>query len=145
MKDKILKLRSLGMSYNNISKTLGCSKSIVNYYCSESGKKNLLDRNQKYRLNKIEHRKKQFQKLRELVWRHKKLCGCVLCSNKDPRVLDYDHLDSSNKQEDISRMINRGNSIKTLKNEIRKCRILCANCHRIKTFEDRGYWIHKPG
>jgi len=34
MKDKIIELRNIGLSYNEISKQLGCSKSTVSYYCS---------------------------------------------------------------------------------------------------------------
>jgi DNA invertase Pin-like site-specific DNA recombinase len=35
MKDKILELRKLGFSYNEISKRLNCSKSTISYHCSK--------------------------------------------------------------------------------------------------------------
>src|ERR1035437_3416711 len=34
MKDKILELRKNGLSYNEISKRLGCSKGTISYHCS---------------------------------------------------------------------------------------------------------------
>lgn len=35
MKEKILELRKLGLSYNEIAKKLNCSKSIISYHCSK--------------------------------------------------------------------------------------------------------------
>ena len=35
MKDKIIELRNLGFSYNEISKKLNCSKSTISYHCSK--------------------------------------------------------------------------------------------------------------
>ncbi len=62
---------------------------------------------------------------------------CIDCSNNDIRVLEFDHLDPSTKVNDVSRMV-RDCSIKTLKLEITKCVVRCANCHRIKTLKDSG-------
>jgi len=59
MKDQILNLRKIGLSYKDIQKKLGCSKSTISYYCGKDqrDKKNL--RQQKRRSisvlrNKIE-------------------------------------------------------------------------------------------
>jgi predicted transcriptional regulator len=44
MKERILALRKLGKSYNKIVKTLGCSKSMVCYYCGENQKEKTVAR-----------------------------------------------------------------------------------------------------
>ena len=61
-------------------------------------------------------------------------CGCQLCGyNKHPLGLQFDHL--KNKHKSISSM--KSYSLKVLMLEVRKCRILCANCHMIETFKDK--------
>lgn len=51
MKDKILKLRKRGYSYNSIVSELNCSKSLVSYYCGNNQKNKTLNRTRKYRKN----------------------------------------------------------------------------------------------
>lgn len=49
MKEKILKLRESGMSYNSIASSLGCSKSTVCYYCGNHQKEKSIIRQRKNR------------------------------------------------------------------------------------------------
>lgn len=60
MKSKILKLRNDGKSYNEISSILGCSKSLVCYYCGidQQAKNKIRLKNHKKTLNNILKRKK---------------------------------------------------------------------------------------
>lgn len=51
MKDKILKLRKEGKSYNEIQAILGCSKGTISYYCSDNQKDKALKRQAKRRRN----------------------------------------------------------------------------------------------
>jgi hypothetical protein len=60
--------------------------------------------------------------------------GCVCCGYKESAyALDFDHLDPNSKIEGVSRMSSR--NIQKIKEEILKCQVLCANCHRIKTHD----------
>jgi hypothetical protein len=62
--------------------------------------------------------------------------GCEMCGYKEHHVaLDFDHLDPSTKVRDIAKM--HTTSIEILKEEISKCQVLCANCHRIKTYKQK--------
>lgn len=54
---------------------------------------------------------------------------CVDCSNGNVIVLDFDH--RGDKKYNISNMMS--SSIAKVKEEISKCDVRCANCHRIKT------------
>ena len=61
--------------------------------------------------------------------------GCVDCGyNDNPVALDFDHV---NGDKVFSLSQKKGASIETLLNEAEKCVVRCANCHRIKTFEER--------
>jgi hypothetical protein len=59
----------------------------------------------------------------------------------DVIVLDFDHL--NNKRLGIAEMYRNSYSIETVKEEIRKCVVRCANCHRKKTAKEIGYWKFK--
>ncbi len=64
---------------------------------------------------------------------YKKSKGCSLCGYKEhPAALQFDHLDPSTKVRDVSNMVTL--KLKRLMDEVRKCRVLCANCHMIHTF-----------
>lgn len=71
--------------------------------------------------------------------------GCEECGARDPRYLEYDHKEPEEKTRGIARLIIDGFSwsSRRLRQEIRKCRILCANCHRKHTIEQQGYYAHE--
>lgn len=56
--------------------------------------------------------------------------SCVDCGNSDIRVLEHDHL--SDKSFNVSSKIGT-RKLSSLMEEIEKCDIVCANCHRIRT------------
>ena len=75
---------------------------------------------------------KRRNRFRKLANNYKLLCGCKKCGYKDNAyALEFDHINPSKKLESISHLINKGRSKKIIKDEIRKCRVLCANCHAI--------------
>jgi hypothetical protein len=47
--------------------------------------------------------------------------------------MDFDHIDGK-KKHNIARYANSAVSIKTIKDEIAKCEVVCANCHRYRTW-----------
>lgn len=49
MRDKILKLRSQGKTYDEIKNKLGCSKATISYHCGEGQKEKNNERKKKYR------------------------------------------------------------------------------------------------
>jgi len=63
--------------------------------------------------------------------RYKVSQGCEYCRFDDDAIaLDFHHL-GHDKLFNISD--NRGGNLKNLMNEIRKCTVLCKNCHAIET------------
>ncbi len=65
--------------------------------------------------------------------------ACEKCGNRFPSLaMDLDHTDPSTKKRNVSRMIHSEISLEGLRIEIRKCRLLCANCHRVETAKQRN-------
>lgn len=57
---------------------------------------------------------------------------CVDCGETDIRKLEFDHRDGSGKTMEVTRMVGR-RSWATIQQEIAKCDVRCANCHRKRT------------
>lgn len=55
---------------------------------------------------------------------------CVDCKEGDPVVLEFDHV-RGNKIDTISNLAFKyTSSLKRITEEIKKCQVRCANCHR---------------
>jgi hypothetical protein len=50
--------------------------------------------------------------------------------------MDFDHRDASTKKQQVTRMIGRA-GLATILAEVAKCDIVCANCHRLRTYNRR--------
>lgn len=90
-----------------------------------------LKNKQKY-LNKTKKRKEEF---RSWFLEFKKTLKCKLCGNTHPACLDFHHRNPNDKEKTVSQMVNTLSKKKLLE-EINKCDVLCANCHRIFHFEN---------
>lgn len=62
---------------------------------------------------------------------------CNFCGESNILVLQFDHIDPKTKIEEIGRMVKRSASIQEIKEEMRKCQILCFNCHIKKSVLER--------
>jgi hypothetical protein len=70
---------------------------------------------------------------------HLKAHPCA-CGESDPIVLEFDHV-RGEKKYNVGNMVYGHYSMATLKAEIAKCEVRCANCHRRRTAEQFG-WRH---
>jgi hypothetical protein len=75
---------------------------------------------------KVKKRIERTQLLIEYFRRH----PCVDCSERDPIVLEFDHLED-NAFDIGTAIVNRPWSV--ILSEIEKCEVVCANCHRRRT------------
>ena len=64
---------------------------------------------------------------REFIHRYKQRCGCQKCGEKKYWILDLHHINPGNKDFDFFTGARRNRDI--LKAEMRKCIVLCKNCH----------------
>lgn len=67
----------------------------------------------------------------------KKKYKCVSCGENHPACVEFHHKYSNEKESIISDMPNQGYSREKIKNEIKKCIPLCANCHRKIHYETK--------
>lgn len=65
--------------------------------------------------------------------------GCVDCGESNPVCLDFDHV-RGQKFSSISDMIQNTYSENNILQEISKCEVRCANCHRIKTAKEYNWY-----
>ncbi len=86
----------------------------------------------KYRAQKNRRRKKMTQKIKEFLNKIKDV-PCLDCGNIfPPFVMDFHHRDPDIKKFTINKLSVGNKSIELLKEEIKKCDIICSNCHRIR-------------
>lgn len=62
---------------------------------------------------------------------------CQDCGESDPVVLEFDHT-SDDKSSNVSLLVQQGYGWKRVLAEIAKCDIVCANCHRRRTYSRCG-------
>ena len=75
----------------------------------------------------------------QFVWDYLTEHPCVGCPEVDPVVLEFDHVRGV-KKFSISAGVSQGLSVKTISEEIEKCEVKCANCHRRKTAITLGWY-----
>ena len=63
---------------------------------------------------------------------------CESCGESDPRVLEFHH--TGEKEKEISVMVGGGYPISKILEEINRCQVLCSNCHRKLTMDERGWF-----
>lgn len=68
------------------------------------------------------------------------LCNhpCVDCGESDPVVLEFDHV-RGEKVANVANLISGAGKFQRLMDEIAKCDVRCANCHRRKTYRMNEY------
>lgn len=63
---------------------------------------------------------------------------CIDCNKMYiAQVMDFDHIDPKEKKFNISVMCGKPYGVANIKNEIDKCELRCANCHRDKTYRSQ--------
>lgn len=90
------------------------------------------------------HQKQYYKKLKERRYRNRDFLNelkltlkCEICSQNHPAILQFHHVDPSQKDFCVMEASKCGWSIKRIKEEIKKCRVLCANCHLILHWNEK--------
>ena len=70
---------------------------------------------------------------RAFVLRVKRILGCMDCGySSHPAALVFDHRPGEHKRKNVMSLLYQ--SRRELKAEMRKCDLVCANCHYIREF-----------
>jgi hypothetical protein len=79
--------------------------------------------------------RENYKRNAEKLHSYKESIPCTDCGNYYPfYVMDFDHL--YDKIKNVSLLV-KSHTFKKLLEEIKKCELVCANCHRIRTFQAR--------
>ena len=79
-------------------------------------------------------RRKAYKEKRDYINKAKNK-PCADCGMKYPfYVMDFDHSNVHDKIREVAYMAARNWSLDKIKDEVQKCEVVCANCHRIRTF-----------
>lgn len=103
------------------------------------------DHNDRNPRRNYEHRREYA--LRNQRWLHAylltKRCEWEGCAVDDPDMLVLDHLNPSEKRAHVSTIAHGSFSLKSVQEEVAKCRVLCANHHQKHTIQQFGYkkWL----
>ncbi|MXV61563.1 hypothetical protein GS429_05685 [Natronorubrum sp. JWXQ-INN-674] len=85
-------------------------------------------------------------RLRSWINERKSERGCSRCDVNSAACLDFHHTDETTKEMAVGRMVTFGYGKDALREEISKCEVLCANCHRKLHYtqprQGRRRWVH---
>lgn len=90
---------------------------------------------EKYSKRARNRRKNQYKQTKQKIVEYLTNRECADCGNSDIRVLTFDHI--QDKKHNVTSMMHGGYTWKSIKKEIDKCEIRCANCHFIRHWPDR--------
>lgn len=104
--------------------------------CMKSRGVNYYYQNQVRQLKLALLRKERYaQERKDFINKYKSSRSCMDCSGKFPPVaMDFDHREGEVKSRTISRMVvGDSANFEKIMQEIAKCDLVCANCHRVRT------------
>jgi len=108
--------------------------------CNRVYQRNHYGRNKSdYRIKRKEWRAKFRREIRDKIIAYFKSHPCVDCGEKDYSVLEFDHV-GGNKKSNIASLICNDASWDTIKEEIKKCKVRCANCHKRRTARQLSWY-----
>lgn len=84
------------------------------------------------------NKKEKIRKLTKFVVEYLKNHPCEDCGYSNVLALEFHHV--CEKRDSVAALMNSICSVEELEEEINKCIVLCANCHRIRTAVERN-WV----
>jgi len=126
IKEDIIKLRLEGMTYDEIAKQLGCSKSTISHHLNSSTKANV---------NKKRGDIYDGKDFLDELQMFKEERGCEECGTFYPHyVLEFDHRPEFKKIDNVYRVYKKFGRDKAWQ-EVAKCDVVCSNCHKTRTWQ----------
>jgi len=123
---EIIKLREEGKTYDQIITVLNCAKSTISYHVGK-GNENSRVKGQLSR-----------KKIKNFIDHYKSANPCVDCGMKFKYyVMQFDHLPQYTKSFLISKFYDYTADISVVIAEMKKCDLVCGNCHTERTHKRR--------
>ncbi len=105
------------------------------WWCKQCFRAYFVKRGQLHRDQTERARRKRQKRCYELIAERRR-DGCSDCGEGDPLVLEFDHIGP--KRWNISEMARDTASPRKVAVELAQCDVVCANCHRLRTFLRSG-------
>ncbi len=115
----------------------GIRKSRCKVCVSVYSKRHYLCNKDAYKKRGLINGRSSRRRLATLVYEYLENHPCVDCGQSNPVLLDFDH--RNDKFKSISEMIKSRYSWAKIQEEISKCDVRCANCHRLRTAKQFGW------
>jgi hypothetical protein len=115
----------------------GMRKSRCKACVSNYSKQHYLRNKEAYKKRGVINGRLSRRRLATQVYEYLEKNPCVDCGQSNPVLLDFDQ--RSDKFKSISEMIKSRYSWNKIKEEISKCDVRCANCHRLRTAKQFGW------
>lgn len=96
--------------------------------------------NKQYYLNKADKSNKVNKRTVLLYLKEYAKDGCIICGEKEFACIQFDHREPSQKLHNISSMIKKGYALDKVKEELKKCDVLCSNCHAKRTAKQFSWY-----
>jgi len=124
--DDIRKLRDSGKTYDEIRDILGCAKSTISYHVGKG--------------NENTRAKGQFSRkaIKNFIKLYKTANPCSDCGKRYRYyAMQFDHLPEHEKLFSIAKFFDYTHDLSVVMEEMRKCQLVCANCHTERTHQRR--------
>lgn len=106
------------------------------WWCRECFKVYFRERGRKHLEQVEKSRSARRERAHDYVLTHLRTVACVDCGERDPLVLEFDHL--GDKVSEVGTLVGEAKRIDLIAAEIAKCAVVCCNCHRRRTYVRRG-------
>jgi hypothetical protein len=110
-------------------------KSCLSLYCRDHYVKNA----EAHNARRVEANRRYKIRNRAYVQEYFRTHACVDCGEADPMLLEFDHVDPAHKLAEVSKLSCGGRSLERLVQEIGRCVVRCAHCHRRRTARQFGW------
>lgn len=101
----------------------------------EAQRRHYRNNKKKYKLKAKRWKGAYTERNREWILQYLSENHCVDCGENRVACLQFDHVRGV-KKDNVATLIKGGYSLETVKAEVEKCEVRCANCHAIKTALD---------
>jgi len=98
-----------------------------------------LHRKRHYEKNKkaVQERVNELRKANKAKWiEYKSTLACEVCGASHPAIIDFHHPpEAVEGKKDLNRLV-QDNKFRQAYEEVKRCKVLCANCHRIHHYNE---------
>lgn len=90
----------------------------------------------------VDRAKESKEKIRQAWWEFKSTLKCVNCGFSHPAALDFHHVIRKAGNRKVNELL-RNLALRKAMEEVQKCVVLCANCHRIHHYDEQQVKLEK--